>query len=57
MRVRKPKDVHRVHTHFHRRKDVYMLDNLVLVLGIWSMVFLSMLLVQGILSEVLTPGI
>jgi len=42
---------------FPAKKGAYMLEKLVLVCGIWSMVFLSMLLVQGIMSEVLTLGI
>ena len=32
------KGVYNVHMHFHRRKGVYMLENMVLVCGIWSMV-------------------
>ena len=55
--VSRTKGVYNVHTHFHTKKGTYMLENLVLVRGIWSMVFLSMVLVQGILSEVVTRGI
>jgi len=45
-----------IYTHFHARKGAYMLENFFLVCGIWTMVFWPMVLVQGILSEVLTPG-
>lgn len=55
--VHSPKGAYSIHTHFHGRKGTYMLENLVLVCGIWSMVFWSLVLVQGILSEVLTLGI
>ena len=44
------KGTYNVHTHFHKRKGTYMSENYVLVHGI-------LVLVHGIWSEVLTPGI
>ena len=45
----------RIHIHALSCKERHV--HLVLVRGIWTMVLWSMVLVQGILSDVLTPGI
>jgi len=46
MWVRRPKGAYSIHTHFHRRKGVYMLEILVLVHGI---------LIRGIGPKVSCP--